>query len=343
MVTLKEIADKCGVSIATVSNILNGKSNFSEETREKILQVIKETGYRPNYMARTLRAHKTNTIGLIVDDITDFSTPNLIDGLMSLCEKKGYKIILENIRFYSKKRDEWKSDDDFKEAVEMAIQEMLAIKVDGIIYVASHSRNIDCFPLNLDIPFVISYAYSDEPIPTVIFDDESAAYDMTKYLISKGHKKIALVMGQEQSIHTQRRFKGFERAMKESNLTLNEKLFEYGDWKVESGFEACSKIIESKEEFTAVFCFNDLMALGVYDCLRANKLEPGEDISVAGFDNRTISEYVSPKLTTMEIPLRDLGEKSADALIELINGNELETNHMELKCSFVERESVKKI
>ncbi|MCR4742499.1 MAG: LacI family transcriptional regulator [Treponema sp.] len=339
MITLKEIAERCGVSIATVSNILNGKTNFSEETKERILEVIKETGYRPNYMARTLRAHKTNTIGIIVDDVIDFSAPNLIDGLMGYCEGKGYKIVLENIRFYYKTANIWKSHDEYKEAVNKAIQEMSVIKVDGIIYIAAHSRNIDCIPKNLDIPFVISYAYDDLETPCVVFDDEKAGFDMTEYLISKGHSKIALIMGNKDSIHTLDRFKGFTKAMKKHSLPVNEKWQYYGNWNLESGYDACKNLFESKELPSAIFSFNDIMAYGVYKCLSEKNLRPGKDISVVGFDNREVSRFMTPELTTIYIPLREIGEKSADTLIRIINGESVEQK-IALPCSLIERDSV---
>ena len=107
MVTLKEIAEKCSVSITTVSNILNGKSNVSERTKERVLQVIKETGYRPNYMARGLRAARTNSVGIIIDDLTEFSSTGIIDGIMSYFDEHNYKAILENLRFYSKWGTKW--------------------------------------------------------------------------------------------------------------------------------------------------------------------------------------------------------------------------------------------
>lgn len=339
MVTLKEIAQKCNVSIATVSNILNGKSNFSEETKNKILQVIQETGYKPNYMARTLRARKTNTIGLIVDDLIDFSAPQIIDGLMGYCESIGYKIVLENIRYYTKLSQLWKNQEEFRKAVDQAVQEMVAIKVDGIIYIASHSRNMDCIPKNLDVPVVISYAYSEEGIPSVLFDDVGAAFELTEYLINKGHSKIALIMGQEQSLHTQRRFEGFEKALKVHNLPLDKSVCFYGNWDESSGFDACNALLESNTDVTAIMCFNDVMASGVYKCLQKRNLVPGKDMAVVGFDNRELCGYLVPGLTSMRIPLLEIGAKSAEVLVDLINEKTADLRTI-ISCELIERDSV---
>ena len=132
MITLKELARRCTVSIATVSNILNGKSNVGEETKKRVLEVIKETGYKPNIMARGLRANKTKTIGLIVEDLTAFSSPWIVEGVMSYLEEKGYGTVLENLRMYTKHIDTWENQNSFSKIVNSAIVQMISIKVDGV-------------------------------------------------------------------------------------------------------------------------------------------------------------------------------------------------------------------
>ncbi len=342
MITLKEIAEKCSVSITTVSNILNGKSNVSEETKARVLQVIKETGYRPNYMARGLRASKTNSVGLIIDDLMEFSSPGIIDGIMSYFDEHHYKAILENLRFYSKWGTKWYHNKGYEKAVQQAIEEFVSIKVDGIIYVAGHARCISCIPNNLNIPLVISYAFTEQPgISSVEFDDMKAACDMTKNLIKNGHKKIAVIAGTKTNIHTQRRLEGYMKAIKESNLEDCGHL-KYANWDRESGYEAAKELL-ADSECTAVFCFNDLMAAGVYDYLYEKKLIPGKDISVAGYDNRTMSQYLKPTLTTVEIPLFDIGRKSAEVILQQINKPEdFEAQQYFVQCGIIERESVGK-
>lgn len=344
MVTLKQIAEQCSVSITTVSNILNGKSNVSEETKERVLQIIKETGYKPNYMARGLRASKTNTLGIIIDDLTEFSTPDIIDGIMSYCEEHNYKAILENLRFYSKWGTKWYQNEGYQAEVNQAIEEFSSIKVDGIIYVAGHARNISCIPENLDVPFILSYAFTDnKEISTVEFDDEKAAYDITKHLIKNGHKRIAVIAGAEGNIHTGRRLAGFKRAMKENKLTVKDSDIKFGDWYTESGYKN-AKLLFENADYTAVFCFNDLMAAGLYDYLYEKNLVPGKDISVAGYDNRTMSQYLKPQLTTVEIPLYDIGRKSAELILNQIKDpDNFEVQHHFIQCGFIERASVGKI
>ena len=340
MITLKEIAEKCSVSITTVSNILNGKSNVSEETKKRVLEVVKETGYRPNYMARGLRAAKTNSVGIIIDDLTEFSSTGIIDGIMSYFDEHKYKAILENLRFYSKWGTKWYHNKGYENSVQQAIDEFVSIKVDGIIYVAGHARCISCIPENLEVPLVISYAFTEQAgISSVEFDDLKAACDMTTNLIKKGHKKIAVIAGTEKNIHTQRRLEGYHKALKENGIK-DFKCIQYANWDRESGYQAAKELLKNSG-CTAVFCFNDLMAAGLYDYLDEKGLVPGKDIAVAGFDNRTMSQFLKPTLTTVEIPLFEIGRKSAELILKQINSpDDYETQQAFVECKIIERESV---
>ena len=340
MITLKEIAEKCSVSITTVSNILNGKSNVSEETKKRDLEVVKETGYRPNYMARGLRAAKTNSVGIIIDDLTEFSSTGIIDGIMSYFDEHKYKAILENLRFYSKWGTKWYHNKGYENSVQQAIDEFVSIKVDGIIYVAGHARCISCIPENLEVPLVISYAFTEQAgISSVEFDDLKAACDMTTNLIKKGHKKIAVIAGTEKNIHTQRRLEGYHKALKENGIK-DCKCIQYANWDRESGYQAAKELLKDSG-CTAVFCFNDLMAAGLYDYLDEKGLVPGKDIAVAGFDNRTMSQFLKPTLTTVEIPLFEIGRKSAELILKQINSpDDYETQQAFVECKIIERESV---
>ena len=344
MTTLKDIAEKCSVSIATVSNILNGKANVSEETKERILQVVKETGFKPNYMARRLRASKTQSIGILIDDLTEFSSPQIINGIMACLEDNNYKAILENLRFYSKWGTSWYDNKDYEKAVAAAFNEFLAIKVDGIIYVAGHAREINCIPKELPVPVVLSYAFTtQDDISTVEIDDTMSAYNMTKYLLQKGHNQIAVIAGARDNIHTLRRLEGLKKALAENNLKLEERLLYYGDWKNESGYEGIKFLINSHKNFSALFCFNDIMAAGAYDYLNSNASLKAK-ISIVGFDNRMVAQYLKPSLTTMEIPLFEVGNKSAQIILSQID-SEQEPKKQEcfIPCSLIERDSVKKI
>ena len=335
MITLKELAARCNVSIATVSNILNGKSNVGEETRQRILQVIKETGYRPNIMARGLRATKTKTIGLIVEDLTAFSSPWIIEGIMSILEEKDYRVVLENLRLYTKHVDCWDNKEKFSHIINTAINQMISIKVDGIIYMAGHSRNIYIETNKFDIPFVMTYAFPEnKDIQSVNIDDLTSAMQMTETLIKNGKKKIAIIAGKEDNLHTQFRLQGCKETLEKHNIAFNNDLVVYADWERDGGVEATKKLLEKSNDIEAIFCFNDLMAAGCYDVLLEKNITPGKDISIVGFDNRMVSEYLKPSLTTMEIPLEQIGAETAKMLLEGNLQNKL------IPCKLILRDSI---
>ena len=169
-----------------------------------------------------------------------------------------------------------------------------------------------------------------------------AACDMTTKLIKDGHKKIAVIAGTKTNIHTQRRLEGYKKALKEQGLE-DCKYLRYANWDRESGYEAAKELL-ADSKCTAVFCFNDLMAGGVYDYLNEKGLVPGKDISVAGYDNRTMSQYLKPALSTVEIPLYDIGRKSAEVILnQITNAEDFKAQQYFVQCGIIERESIGKI
>lgn len=349
MVTLKEIARECNVSATTVSNILNGKPKVSEETRLRVLDVVKRRGYQPNYIAQGLRNQKTKTIGIIAEDISQFSTPGMIESIMASCEEKGYRTIVQNLRLYARWKESWYNNEEaYRSVLEPALQELRSIKVDGVIYVAGHARIIHFFPEDFTMPVVLAYAYTDAGwIPSVVIEEEKGGYDMMKYLLSMGHRKIGIIGGRADNIHTQKRLLGIQKAMFEEQVPYNPGWVRYGAWDRESGYEQAGPLVDAG--VSAIFCMADRMAGGVYDYLEEHGLRAGEDLSVAGFDNQDLAEYFRPALTTMSLPLSEIGHKAAEMLLERIGGEEPEEEaareeavEIKIPCSIVLRNSVKK-
>lgn len=344
MVTLKEIAKECNVSPTTVSNILNGKPKVGDETRQKVLETIDKMGYRPNYIAQGLRNRKTRTIGIIVEDIAQFTTPEIVEGIMSHCEKKGYRTVVKNLRLYARWKDTWyDNESSYHSILDPALKELESIRVDGIIYVAGHARIINCFPEGFNIPAVMAYAFSNNPdVPSVVIDDRNAACEIVQYLISKGHRKIGVIGGIENNIHTQQRLLGYQKALFENQILYNPSLVRYADWQKESAREEAKELF--RENVTAVFCMADRMAGGAYACLDEMGLRVGADIAVAGFDNQDIAEYFLPGLTTMALPLEEIGDRSADILLrKMQDGETPEEKQIWIPCTFIERQSVHRI
>lgn len=346
MVTLKEIARMCNVSITTVSNVLNNKPKVSEETKERVFQVLKQTGYQPNYFAQGMRKQKTRIIGIIVEDLELFSTPPIVEAIMAYCDDNNYRTILANMRLYDRWQDTWFSNEKkIQSVLQPILQELLSIKVDGIMYVAGHCRDINYFKSDFKIPAIIVYALSaSSRFPSVVFDDEKGSYDITKYLISKGHRKIGVIAGTASNLHTQKRGLGYQKALFEEQILFNPDWLRHGDWKRKSGYIQAEQLL--KENITAIFCMNDLMAAGAYDYLYENNIAVEHDISIVGYDNNEISEYLRPRLTTNDIPLKDIGKTAAEYFIKLLEdepGSNENQEIIKLPCNMVIRESVKSI
>lgn len=342
MITVKEIAKMCGVSPSTVSNILNGKPNVGEETKKRVLAVVEQTGYTPNYFASSMRKQNSKVISIIVEDLNQFTTPPIVVAIMASCEKAGYRTILFNLRMYDRWRDTWfENEEMLKSVLYPVLFESESIKVDGIIYVAGHGRIIRCFPKDYSVPTVMAYATSEaDRFPSILIDDENGGYDMGKYIISHGHKEIAIITGVENNMHSVKRLTGFQRALFEAGIPYNPTRTFHGNWQRQSGYDIAQKAMDSGA--TVIWCMNDQMAAGVYDYCFEKDIIVGKDISVAGFDNMDYSKYMYPRITTNSLPLSQIGERSVETMIHMIENPGWKPENMKnwLPCTMTEGKSV---
>lgn len=342
MITIKDIAKKAQVSTATVSYVLNNNGKISPETRDKVLKVVEELNYRTNNLAKGLRTNKTNTIGIIAEDITVFNTPKIIDGINKYVEEHGYHIILSNIRLYNLIGNEYNKIKEKKNVIDEVVNVLLSRQIDGLIYIGAHNRDLTGIINNINIPIVYSYGYiSGDYNFSVNYDDRLAAYEATSYLINLGHDKIAVISGLIDSRPSHERFQGYQQALMDHNLAFNPMHIKIGDWEYDSGYQLGSELLELPQPPTAIFAFNDLMAAGMVDAAEAKGLNVPGEISVIGFDDREFSSFHKPKLTTIKLPLVEMGKKSAEILLNLIEDEGgKEQKDIRLECKLISRESV---
>lgn len=344
VVTIKEIAKICEVSVATVSNIINDKGGVSDETRARVLKVIQEMNYTPNSVAKNLKTKNSRSIGVIAEDMTVFALPDIIDGITEYCEKEDYQILLVNLRLYKKFEDTYYRDDSYGTIVHRGIRKLLSMQVEGIIYVAAHERLINVIPERMAVPTVVAYGFTNRPeIPSIVVDDTKGAEQLVRYLISQGHKKIGVIAGKKDSLHTQSRLEGYQRALFSGNILYDPNLVVYGEWDRASGYRNTDILIE--KNVSAIFCMNDFMAGGTYDRLYELGYQIGKDIAVAGFDNREMAEFEKPPLTTMGLPLHDMGYRASEVIIRLLEKEKMDAEDgiYYVDCNFFERESVNKL
>ena len=342
MTTLKDVARQAKVSIATVSNVLNDNDNqVGIETKERVLKIIKDMNFKPSKIAKSLRTKKTHTIGIVVEDITVFNTPEIINGIGEHLEEQGYNMILNNLRICQKIGNNFLDIEKFKENLSTLIEFIHSRETDGVIYVGAHYRDVSGIANGIEKPIVYTYCYSEGDSSSWInFDDEEAAYRVTEHLMGYGHKRIATITGKVNSIPCQERLKGYQRAIIDSKLLINPGYIKVGDWTYESGYEKAKELLLDQLPPTAIFAMNDLMAGGVIDAARELGLKIPEDLSLIGFDDRECSLYYLPKLTTVKIPLNDMGRLSAQVLVDTLKNEISVYQKLKLKCKLIERDSV---
>jgi LacI family transcriptional regulator len=293
----------------------------------------------PNSLARSLKQRKTNTIGIITEDLTVFNTPEIVDGIDACCEENGYEIILANMRLFKRYNNDFTDTPKHHELLDSMMRNMIAKQVEGIVYVGYHCREIAYLPSRVQVPFVYAYCYPKESVyPSVLFDDEKAAFDVTGLLIAKGHRNIGVICGPAGSYHTQARLKGFKAAMIEHGLEAAPGLIVYGDWERPSGYRLAGTLLD--QGVSAIFSFNDLMASGVYERAAERGLQIGKDISLFGFDNRDISQGYIPSLSTVEPPLHGIGRKCAEIILNQMKRRRIGKKRVYLPCTILERHSV---
>ena len=327
-VTIKEIAKLADVSIATVSKVVNNKDEkISAATRERVLAIIKETGYVPNRVASSMVTKRTNTIGLLIPDIANPFFPELARGAEDLANKLGYMLILCN--------------SDNKVAKEDAYLEMLQEKmVDGILFVASSQRTeLSSALQRVAVPVItVDREISGLTVQAMItVNNEIGAYEAVNYMINRGYRKIYHLAGPQTSLPARQRYEGYMRAMKEQDIPFPVKHLMEGRFSSNWGVEAVSQLLDDGIEFDGLFCGNDLIALGALKCLHQNGIIVPDQIGVVGFDDINMAQLASPELTTVKQPNYEMGYRAADLLIKTIQGVQTHQRDYILKTQLIRR------
>jgi len=348
-ITIKDIAREAEVSTATVSYVINGSRPVMPEKRQRVLDVISRTNYQPNRVAKSLRTKKTNIIGVLAEDILDFPTVGIINGISEYVEKTDYNILLNDLRMLDSLFNKYDQIIHQKDKINKALSFLVfGAKVDAVIYVGMFNRDITGIISNINKPVVIAYSTSsDEHTFSVNYENEDAATALTRHLIDCGHKRIAVITGLAHTAPAQTRLKGINRAFKEAGLILDSALVRNGDWERKSGYTCMKDLLEAENDTppTAVLAMNDLMAIGAMDAIREANLRIPEDISVAGFDNRDVSEFVFPRLTTIEIDLKSIGYIAAQMVTQKLNdaGEYAKRRDITIPSKLLIRDTVKNI
>lgn len=331
-VTIKDIAEKAGVSITTVSQILNNKgSRFSEETRRKVLQVIEEYDYKPDFFASNLINRHSKTIGMIVPDITDFFFSKVIEGVESYLNPLGYMIILCNSR-------------NDKEREIRYLEELAHRSVDGILLATPnvlgpkygpHSDFYRRMPLIL-----LDRGVNERETGRLLVKEYEGAYQAVKLLVDYGHRHIGMLRETEDYYQLSERYNAYRHVLTDAGISYRKEYVCEGELTTPGGYHAAKKLLENPE-ITAIFCSNDSMAVGCYQAIyEAGKKVP-EDISVIGFDGLKITQYMVPPLTTVSQSSFDMGFYAAKFLVDAIDFPNRRIPNKIFDAKLIIRESVR--
>ena len=329
--SIKDVAREAGVSIATVSRVLNDIDVVNEDTKKKVLDAIKKLGDRPNIVARSLKTQRTKTIGILVPDISSGFYPEIVRGAEDVANIYDYNVILCNSDFdYDKEKDYLR-----------VLKEKM---VDGVIYMSSSLEEESLDIINdLDLKTVlVETKDSEERLPSVTIDNVEATYEATKYLLDKGIKNIAFVGVEKNSINAWGyRFLGYERALKEAGIEVDEELVFLKNLKYKTGHDAAATFLKSNKKIEGIICASDEIAMGVINGLREKGINTPEDVSVIVFNNNAVASYFYPKLTTISQPSYDMGSVAMRMLIKILNNKALEEDQYVLDHKLIQRESCK--
>ena len=335
MVKMKDVADRAGVSVATVSNVFTGKHYVSPEVKDRVLKAVEELNYHINLNARGLKSSKTKTLGVVLPDITKQFFNGVLRGVLDSAEHHGYRVIVLSSYFdYSVERE--------------CINSLRGSNVDGIILDSGCDwHNSDSWANEL-----VSYEGRYTPIVSIenILDDSlisSVTIDVyywsskiTEYLISKGKRRILYLSGPLHLKHERDRFSGYKQALKDNGLKLNDKLLITGDFSASSAYDALNSLLQSKTlKFDAIQASNDEAALGALKALKEHGVRVPEDIMLCGFDNLFAASLVEPGITTINVPRYDIGYEAANECIRHIEEPSLPPRNIVLSSQIIKRAS----
>lgn len=334
--TMYDVARLAGVSQTTVSFVINNNPNIPDETKERVLAVISEIGYRPNVVAQSLRTQRSGIIGFVTDEIaiTPFAG-KIIEGAQDVAWSQGKILLLVNT----------KNDAQLQAA---AIDMLVNRQVEGIIYATMFHRPVDPPKVLWQIPSVLLDCFvPDHSLPSVVPDEAGGAYKATRVLLEKGHRRIGFVNNIDPIPATSERLEGYKKALFSHGIPFDPKLVVYDHSDSEGGYRGAQTLMQLPDRPTALFCFNDRMAMGAYDILRKLGLSIPKDVAVVGFDNQEIiAAHLYPTLSTMELPHYEMGKWATNYLLEHINLDRdagiapIVPVHQTLECPYIERDSV---
>ena len=326
-VTIRDVAAQAGVSVATVSKVINDRYGVAAETYARVRGVIEELGYEASLVAQSLRNHRTNVIGILVADLEPFST-ELLKGAGDAIRGSGFELVVYSAGGRVGGRVGWER---------RYLSRLSGTLVDGAVLVT---------PTVVDVQYGAPVVAVDphtgsSDLPTVVSDNMHGGRLATDHLLQLGHRRIAMLSGRPDLESARLREQGYRNALEAAGVAVDEDLIQAGDYEPDIAAAQAKRLLHSEGRPTAVFAANDLSAIAVIEAAAELGLRVPEDLSVVGFDNIPEATRCNPPLTTVEQPIRLMGQRAIEMLIRLIQGEPLESEHVTLATPLSERQSTR--
>jgi LacI family transcriptional regulator len=308
--TLKQVAEKAGVSLGMAGRVLGNYGSFSEATKKKVTEAARALNYAPNIIARSLRTQLTKTIGVLISDITTFFWTTLVRGIQDKAGKAGYSVILCN-------------SDDESENEQLYLATLFERNVDGLIVSPTpHNHSYLKRLARSMVPLVlVDRGVKGLVVPTIKTDNQAGAYEAVKHLIDLGHERIAIITGIPGVETSEERFAGYRQALQERGIPLRKTLIRQGHFQKERAFAATKELVRLKRPPSAIFVSNEPMVSGCILALKESGLGIPEDIAVVGYDDPVWASYMDPPLTAVSQPSYTMGILAFDYLLAQISGS----------------------
>ncbi len=311
-VTLTDVAQVAGVSVATASRVLSHSDHpVNSQTRQRVQQAADELGYRPNLIARNLRLERTFTLGVVLENVAEFFTSLILRGILDYFAGSAYSIIILNTYY------------DERTEIE-AVKALIRRSAEGIIFIDTAMHSVEDIASPNAIPSVfVNRRYKVAEKHCIIPDNRHNAQLATEHLVKLGHRRIAYIGGPEGWEATYERHAGYCDVLTQYNLSYQPPMVAEGDWQLASGYQSAQRFARLPNPPTAIFASNDRMALGAIYALHDDGKCVPEDVAVVGFDNRAFTELVRPAITTVSLPGHEMGQTAARLLLNQVEGQDL--------------------
>jgi LacI family transcriptional regulator len=304
--TIRDVAREAGVSVATVSRVLNDSGPVREETRRRIREIAQRMRYTPNLAAQSLTTARTSTLGVLLPDLFGEFYSEVIRGIDQTAQQSGYHVLVSS------------SHNDRAE-IEGSLRAMRG-RVDGLVVM---SPDLDAVSLSSNLPerlpvVLLNCEVDDLSYDSINIDNYGGAYSMTEHLTRMGHRRVGLIKGSERNLDARERARGYRQALEDAGVAVVAAYEVAGDFGDRSGYLAAEALLALDERPTAIFASNDSMAIGAISALREAGVSVPEDVAVVGFDDIPIARYLSPPLSTVRVSISQLGERATRKLLDAI-------------------------